>query len=241
MNSISTVALNRLKQDIQTAGPGSYNTEHGKKTFNAPLAAPFGSLVDRQDIGSTIANVKENPGPGQYNMPSTKVARNDPQPTFKSTSKRVGPLTSDPSFPSPGSYNATGGIGSHPLQGGSPNNILVLQRAEHKKVVDQLFPFIVPARMPEVKQPLDASIGPGSYHETTKPSPKAASSPSKLLIDSSTNQLLTLNPSKQHGFGSSDDRFGSVDREIGSKSNIPGPGTYINRGFENAPSFSIRF
>jgi len=41
-------------------------------------------------------------------------------------------LTSDPSFPSPGAYNSAdySSMSKQNLQGGSPNNIMVLQRAE---------------------------------------------------------------------------------------------------------------
>jgi len=160
---------------------------------------------------------------------STKVAKNDPSFIFKSVAKRKTQLTSDPSFPSPGSYNPHGSFGTQPLQGGSPNNILVLQKAEQKKIVDKMFPFLVPTRMPESKHTLEnANVGPGSYLDSVNLSKPKPAPGSQVLIDSSTNQLLTLNPSKKHGFGAADERFGSQEREIGSKSDMPGPGAYIS-------------
>ena len=72
---------------------------------------------------------------------------------FKSVSTRPTNLSTDPSFPSPTAYNSADyrSIGKQNLQGGSPNNVLVLQRAEQKKVLDSLFPFLVQQRMQESK------------------------------------------------------------------------------------------
>ena len=48
-----------------------------RKQFNAPLAAPFGTLQDRT-LDTRVPGLKENPGPGDYNMPNTtKVVGSD--------------------------------------------------------------------------------------------------------------------------------------------------------------------
>lgn len=103
-----------------------------RKQFNAPLAAPFGTLEDRT-LDTRKPGLKDNPGPGDYNVPSsTMVVSADQHAIFKSMSKRPDNLSSDPKFPSPVAYNAGDfhSMGKPTLQGGSPNNVLVLTRAE---------------------------------------------------------------------------------------------------------------
>lgn len=92
-------------------------------------------------------------------------------------------------------------MGKQNLQGGSPNNVLVLTRAEQKKVLDSLFPFLVQQRMPDSVKELELNnVGPGSYkpdNMSSKRSNVGLSNEHKVFMDSSTNQLLTINSSKR--------------------------------------------
>jgi hypothetical protein len=114
--------------------------------------------------------MKNNPGPGDYQLadpmvPNPKIF-NSMHSNFKSTSVRKDNLASDPSFPSPTSYNTIDykGISKSDMQGGSPNNILALQRAENKKMLDTMFPFLVQQRMPNTKRQFETTnLGPGTY------------------------------------------------------------------------------
>jgi len=72
-NSISTVQLNRIKaQGNENLGPGTYaqsmeKDSTAKKSFGAPLAAPFGTTEDRQ-LDTRAPGLKSNPGPGDYSI-----------------------------------------------------------------------------------------------------------------------------------------------------------------------------
>ena len=73
-------------------------------------------------------------------------------------------------------------MGKQTLQGGSPNNVLVLTRAEQKKVLDSLFPFLVQQRMPNTKQQIELNnVGPGSYR-----------------LDNASSKRSNLNLSSEH-------------------------------------------
>ena len=55
--------------------------------------------------------------------------------------------------PSPSSYdtNKYKSIGVDLIQGGAPNNILALKKAENKFIHDKMFPFLVKDRLPPSK------------------------------------------------------------------------------------------
>jgi hypothetical protein len=79
--------------------------------------------------------------------------------------------------------------------------VLVLTRAEKKKVMDSLFPFLVQQRMPDTKAQIELiNVGPGSYkpdNASSKRSNLNLSNEHKVFMDNSTNQLLTINSSKR--------------------------------------------
>lgn len=76
MNSISTMQLKKLRESqFEHLGPGSYAASmekpvQEKKSFNKPLAAPFGSLEER-NLDTRQPGLKDNPGPGNYKLTSS--------------------------------------------------------------------------------------------------------------------------------------------------------------------------
>lgn len=111
-----------------------------------------------------------NPGPGTYTIPEVVEKEGSgekkPHAVFASLNKRKANLSSDPALPCPTSYNLADhkSINKKPLQGGAPNNILSLQKAEKKRMMDQMFPFIVKNRMEHDSRTIEMSnLGPGSY------------------------------------------------------------------------------
>ena len=62
----------------------------------------------------------------------------NPSSMFKSIQKRKENYNGDVSFPPPTNYNLQdyNSISKKTLQGGAPNNILALQKAEEKRVFD---------------------------------------------------------------------------------------------------------
>ena len=116
------------------------------------MVAAFGSNDDRK-LDTTVSSIVANPGPGTYqtsnNSPSTASIEKIQTAVFKSASVRKENLAGDPTVPGPDSYNLADhkSISRKPLQGGAPNNVLSLQKAENKKMIDQMFPFLVKGRM----------------------------------------------------------------------------------------------
>ena len=171
--SISTVQLQQIKPfAMENVGPGAYakgdEQNNQAKKFGAALGPGFGSNQNRQ-LDTTEPGVIPNPGPGAYKTPP--VLFNDKHneqmsSVFKSIQMRKENYNGDLSFPAPTNYNLQdfNSISKKNLQGGAPNNVLALQKAEDKKVFDQIFPFLVQTRMPEDKKNLEMrDVGPGSY------------------------------------------------------------------------------
>lgn len=104
----------------------------------------------------------------------------NPSSNFLSgTIQRDHNLASDPTYPAPTdyfSYKEAVSAGSlqhkqsnDTLHGGSPNNVLTLQRAEQKRMQDALFPFLVQDKMPDKKLDLETThLGPGTYSPDTR-------------------------------------------------------------------------
>lgn len=149
-------------------GPGSYAkaTESQKKTFGGPMAAAFGS-TDNRKLDTTSPGVVLNPGPGAYKEMKEFTSNEKMQTAvFRSENERRPNLAGDVNVPPPTKYNLAdyNSIAKKPLQGGAPNNVLSLQKAENKKLMDQMFPFLVKGRMEEDSRVLEqANVGPGSY------------------------------------------------------------------------------
>ena len=167
--SISTVQLNKAKPyEAEHLGPGTYAkaSEGSKKAFGGPMAAAFGSN-DNRKLDTTSPGIVRNPGPGAYrdSSPDTNLEKMA-HSVFKSSSIRKENLSGDANAPGPDKYNLAdyNTIAHKPLQGGAPNNILSLQKAENKKLIDQMFPFLVKGRLDDDSRTLEmANVGPGSY------------------------------------------------------------------------------
>lgn len=78
---------------------------HEKKSFVNPLAAAFGTLEERS-LDTRKPGIKNNPGPGEYIDTAKHSSKVDQNAIFKSVSTRPMNLSSDPSFPSPTTYNS---------------------------------------------------------------------------------------------------------------------------------------
>lgn len=208
--SISTVQLNKIKPyALENVGPGSYTKASESvvqpKKFGASLSAAFGSNSNRK-LDNTSPGIIPNPGPGQYMFGLNTIddgKNSNPSSMFKSIQKRKENYNGDVSFPPPTNYNLQdyNSISKKTLQGGAPNNILALQKAEEKRVFDQIFPFLVQTRMPEDRKNVEmANVGPGSYSpeeiqsrstlEKTKQLKKDQTS--KTFIDPSTQKVVQL-------------------------------------------------
>jgi hypothetical protein len=159
MTSINTVRMNELKEYVAASrGPGSYTiatervdniggvSKHHRSAFNSNDARK----LDNRDMG-----VQENPGPNHYRVALSPKHSNEQTATFK-TKGRLPNLTPSIGNPSPTTYDSQSHstIGHQYLQGGSPNNVLNLKKAEDKMLSDILFPFLVKDRMPHSKDVL---------------------------------------------------------------------------------------
>ena len=136
------------------------------------MAAAFGT-TDNRKLDNTSPSIVKNPGPGTYvhkdkpDKLETSVDR-APSSVFKSLSTRADAPSQVASSlnVSPASYNIEDhkSISRKPLQGGAPNNVLSLHKAENKKMIDNMFPFLVKGRMEDnSKINQSAHLGPGSY------------------------------------------------------------------------------
>ena len=103
------------------------------------MAAAFGSTDDRK-LDNTNPSVVKNPGPGTYLKEKSIEASFEkiPQAVFKSSTGRQENLAGNRNSPSPTAYNLAdfNSVSKKPLQGGAPNNVLNLQKAETKKMID---------------------------------------------------------------------------------------------------------
>ena len=132
------------------------------------MAAAFGGNTDRK-LDNTTVGITANPGPGTYNSLSTPIkAKGEPSAVFasKNYSRISKKMLTDPDQPGPNAYNLADfdSLAKKPLQGGAPNNVLALKRAENKKLQDAMFPFIVRGRMEEDARTLEmTNLGPGAY------------------------------------------------------------------------------
>ena len=153
------------------------------------MAAAFGTTDDRK-LDTTAAGVIKNPGPGTYiRDKSPEGTIKSPQAVFKSASVRRENLAGNPDAPSPTAYNLAdyNSVSRKPLQGGAPNNVLALQKAENKKMIDQMFPFLVKGRMEDDSRTLEmVNIGPGSY------------SPSNATMNTQTQSSVRLKGNLSH-------------------------------------------
>ena len=98
------------EKEYEHIGPGTYaatldKPPQEKKSFANPLAAAFGTLEERS-LDTRKPGTKNNPGPGEYIDLLKNSIKIDPQANFKSISTRPTNLASDPSFPSPTTYNS---------------------------------------------------------------------------------------------------------------------------------------
>lgn len=110
------------------------------------------------------------------------------------------------------------------MQGGSPNNVLALLKAEEKVINDKMFPFLVHQRMPNTKEILKAAnLGPGLYNVQSE----------NTEFKQSNRNLFPYN-------GQSTERFNDF-----SLSRNPGPGHYNTQDHklldESVNTFSQRY
>ena len=251
--------LNKMKAfENENVGPGSYGPGGAalqKKTFASPLAAAFGT-TDNRKLDTTDRGILSNPGPGSY-LTSTRVSNSPLGATessvFKSSKPRQENLSGNPFSPGPNKYNLAdyNSIGKKPLQGGAPNNVLSLQKAETKKVLDTMFPFLVKDRMPDDPKAHEmANVGPGSYSPSNQSLIRANNSSNMIslkkelssgisrqknatisYIDSASQKVIQLGgpkDGKASGFGSSSGRFDEMEKLLANAPNKMGPGAYSN-------------
>ena len=188
-----------------------------------------------------------------------------PSSVFRSNNRRKDNLSGDPTVPCPTAYElqSFNSIAKKPLQGGAPNNVLSLQKAENKKVIDQMFPFLVKGRMDTDSRTLEmANIGPGSYSPQNS-SVNAASQqklhhekirlknnfsigsnpPASSFLDTSVNQIVEVSgANKATCFGSSQGRFDEQEKLLAKAPSKIGPGAYAKVDFvPKGKNFSTRF
>lgn len=161
---------------------------------------------DSRKLDNRTLDVIDNPAPNHYNRAGTLSVKEKDKVSaiFKAKGRSVN-YSAGIGNPGPASYNTESydAIGYKGAQGGSPNNILTLKKAEDKIISDHLFPFLVKDRLPIQKDLLQAQgLGPGKY---------MAQSPF-------TNKHTQSNRSYNN---SSSTRF-----EEKSLLNVPGPGHY---------------
>lgn len=197
--------LNNLRRfEAANRGPGSYEPPCETENPESCKAA-FGFNASRK-LDTTEPGIVANPGPSDYQREFTTKGNDKNSSVFLAQGKKP-ILSSDPSFPGPTSYGGSQytSFGQIPLQGGSPNNVLTLLKAEEKIMKDNMFPFLVQSRMPESKSTLSSSnLGPGLYN--------IGSFPASLKDKLSNSSLFPYN-------GSSEARF----KDKSSLRN-PGPG-----------------
>lgn len=223
------------------------------------MAAAFGTTDDRK-LDTTVPSVVKNPGPGAYTTKErSPESQRSPQAVFKSSVVRKENMAGNPAAPSPTAYNLAdyNSVSRKPLQGGAPNNILSLQKAETKKMIDQMFPFLVKGRMEDDSRTLEmANIGPGSYSPSNanlntatqssirlKANLSLASGKSKYL-DKTSNKVIdvTGGADKNACFGSGQGRFDEQEKLLAKAPSKVGPGAYSNVNFvPKGSNFSTRF
>lgn len=163
--------LNKQKeQEAANRGPGSYALAserlNNMKAISQHQKSAFGTNEPRK-LDNREMGVQENPAPNHYSQPDLVEVRNPENRSAAFLNKaRLPNLTPSVGNPSPTTYdsNSYSTIGYQSLQGGAPNNILTLKKAEDKMLSDILFPFLVNPRMAhskEVMQTMD--MGPGKY------------------------------------------------------------------------------
>ena len=211
------------------------------------MAAAFGT-TDNRKLDNTSPQQVKNPGPGQYSL--TENSRDvslekGPTSVFKSLNQRKENLSGDPTVPAPTAYDlqAFNSISKKPLQGGAPNNVLSLQKAENKKIIDQMFPFLVKGRMDHDSRVLEmANIGPGSYSPQNSNAnindsqqklrlksnfSIGSSNPTSTYLDTSVNKIVEVNTAiKPTCFGSSQGRFDEQEKLLAKAPSKVGPGAY---------------
>lgn len=147
-------------------------------------------------------------------------------------------------------------IAKKPLQGGAPNNVLSLQKAERKKMMDYMFPFIVKNRLEDDSRTIEMSnLGPGSYspqnnfedHNGSKQyirtNQNNSTSRKETFVDAESNKMINLNSGiKANCFGSSQQRFDENERLVNKQPSKMGPGAYTKLNYEpKGKNFSTRF
>ena len=224
------------------------------------MAAAFGTTDDRK-LDTTIPSVVKNPGPGAYSdkKRATESSQRSPQAVFKSSVVRKENMAGNPTSPSPTAYNLAdyNSVSRKPLQGGAPNNILSLQKAETKKMIDQMFPFLVKGRMDDDSRTMEmANIGPGSYSPSNANLNTAAQSSIRLkanlslttnqskYLDKTSNKVIDVSggADKSACFGSGQGRFDEQEKLLAKAPSKVGPGAYSNVNFvPKGSNFSTRF
>lgn len=212
--SISTVRLNEMKEyEAAGRGPGTYGKGQERqgqhRSMGNNLHHAFGTN-DSRKLDNRTLDVVENPGPNHYDNThktnSLSVKEKDRiSAIFKAKGRSVN-YSASIGNPGPASYNTESydAIGHKGAQGGSPNNILTLKKAEDKIISDHLFPFIVKDRLPIQKDLAQAqALGPGKYSIAQSP-----------FANKHTQSNRSYN-------NSSSTRF-----EEKSLLNVPGPGHY---------------
>ena len=184
-------------------------------------------------------------------------SKKKPHAVFASVNKRKENLGSDPALPCPTAYNMADhkSISKKPLQGGAPNNVLSLQKAEKKKMIDHMFPFIVKNRLDDDSRTIEMSnLGPGSYSPQNaafldqNSSVRLVSNASKTsreaaaYVDQESKKVIDMTSAqKANCFGSSQARFDEFDRLLNKKSKM-GPGAYSKVMKDpKGKNFSTRF
>jgi len=196
------------------------------------MVAAFGT-TDNRKLDNTSPGVIANPGPGAYKPEErTEVSEKKPLSVFKSNAARGANLAGDVKAPGPTSYNLAdfNSISKKPLQGGAPNNVLSLQKAENKKFYDQMFPFLVKSRMEDDPRVIEVrNVGPGSYSPHDLLLPESSKQTLKLknnlssssrqkesaYIDTQSNKIIDLSAAqKSTCFGSSQGRFDELENKL---------------------------
>jgi hypothetical protein len=141
------------------------------KQQGTSLKSAFGTN-DVRKLDNTSPGVVANPAPNQYLHPIRLSPKNPHKnsSTFLNNVSRFSDAAKNMISPSPSTYDTTkyNSLGSEMTQGGAPNNILTLRKAENKFIQDQLFPFLVRDRLQAPKSQVEsADLGPGKYETIT--------------------------------------------------------------------------
>eukprot|EP00347_Sterkiella_histriomuscorum_P012345 403368949 len=203
-------------ETLEKPGPGNYEVKdllNHKKNFSKSIQAAFGSSDSRK---ITNPNETISPGPGAY-QDAKQNQNTTSQAIFKSQTKRAieSFMINDASFPSSADYSLQHykGTSYNQLQGGAPNNILVLKRAVQKQIERSLDKSpINSSKIITQATTLDQyqNIGPGMY--------------SPFQNDSFNDTSKKRGHAKKNTFTKSN-RFELVNTEK-KLSMLPGPGHY---------------